>query len=296
MQELTQYRGQWGGRTETGEEMWWSEPDPGLAAGRGMSRLRFAFDVRQYFLLRFIRKALETPLRSALPKIADFGCGTGGTTLNFSSFLGVSIDGYDIFETQLAIGREFARKMGSACRFRTLESGKIPVPDGHYDVIVSADVLGHVPDVRAVLGEWSRALRPGGSVALFTEAAHSPGDRSVAARLAREGLDLAASVPEHISLHPREALEKMFGEAGFEFIERYSANVAHFFFFPKDYVLILERHGRKGPLLWLARAWNRLTKVTPFYPWPFQALRLAATYLFGGRAYGTGYFYLLTRR
>ncbi|MEO7165387.1 MAG: methyltransferase domain-containing protein, partial [Bdellovibrionia bacterium] len=160
----------------------------------------------------------------------------------------------------------------------------------------SADVLGHVPDIPLALSEWHRVLRSGGQVVLFTEAAYSPNDVSLSARLARDGYDMCTSVAEHISLFPRETLERMFHEAGFDISERYSANVGHFFFFPKDYVLLLRNAAQRRGTRRLAIFWNRLSRVFPFYPWPFQLLRLAATYIWGGAAYGSGYFYLLKVR
>ena len=93
---------------------------------------------------------------------------------------------------------------------------------------------------------------------------------------------MGASVPEHISLYPRDTLESLFNQAGFKVSERFSANVGHFFYFPKDYILLLRNTPKKRGLFLFATAWNRLSKISPFYPWPFQALRLMATYLWGG--------------
>jgi ubiquinone/menaquinone biosynthesis C-methylase UbiE len=312
---LEKYRGQWGGKIASGEEMWWTEPDPKLVAGSRWARIKFAADVRQHFLLRFLRQALTNfasasagseigsgtgaeagskPAWLSTPVIADFGCGTGGTTLNFSSYLSLPIDGYDIFETQLQIGRQFATQIQNSSRFSVLDqNGKFHLPEHSIDIIYSADVLGHVPDIPLTLSEWKRVLKPGGQVVLFTEAAYSPGDTSLSARLARDGYDMSTAVDEHISLFPREKLESLFLEAGFEISERYSANVGHFFFFPKDYVLLLKNAAQRRGIRRLALVWNRISKILPFYPWPFQLIRLAATYIWGGAAYGSGYFYLL---
>jgi ubiquinone/menaquinone biosynthesis C-methylase UbiE len=294
--DLTRYRGQWGGTIENGEEMWWSEPDRRLAAGgfrARLRRLRFSLDVRQSYLLKFLRRALSRT--QGTPELVDFGCGTGGTTLNFSRYLGVPITGLDLFETQLEIARRFAE--GTGCRFERLgDAGRIPRADGSIDVVLSLDVLGHVSDIPATLADWARVLKPGGTVALFTESSYSPGDRSLMARLARAGADMTAAVPEHISLFPREKLEEWFAAAGFEVLERASANVGHFAFFPKDYVLLLAKHPGHGALLAFARFWNRVTKLLPFYPLPVELARLALTRLFGANAYGTSYFYELTKK
>lgn len=303
--ELTKFRGKWGGTIETEqgklEEMWWSEPDARLADGNSWRRFLFALDVRQNFMLRYFRDwARANPERAERPQLVDYGCGTGGTTLNFASFLRRPIRGLDIFETQLRIAREFAARHEATrdCRFELLgEEGSIPGEPGSVDLIFSMDVLGHVPSIPRTLKAWHRALRPGtGEVSLFTEAGYSAEDSSIMARLARRtGVDLLAAVPEHISLFPREELERMFKDAGFEILHRASANVWHFFFFPKDYVLLLRGRSEARGLYALAWVWNRLSKLFPFYPWPFQALRLAVTRAFGGNAWGSGYFYRLRR-
>jgi SAM-dependent methyltransferase len=291
MTELLKYRGQWGGKIESGEEMWWSEPHTRLRTSR-RARWGFLLDVRQHFIHRFWKSA-------SLPrtKIADFGCGTGGTTLNFGEIFRTPILGVDIFETQLEIARHHSKAIGSTCSFARLEGeGRIPVADGALDVLMSLDVLGHVPNVPYALAEWARALRPGGTVLLFTEAQHSLQDRSIMAWLARAGADMVSVVPEHISLFPREELEEMFARAGLQVRERFSANVGHFFFFPKDYVLLLKGRKDHRGIYALAWLWNRISKIFPFYPWPFQFLRLGMTYLWGRQAYGTGYFYRLEKR
>jgi ubiquinone/menaquinone biosynthesis C-methylase UbiE len=298
--EFERYRGQWGGRTESGEEMWWTEPWAKPIDRPGLARMLFVADVRHHFLLRFWKR-VERETKGRPLQIADFGCGTGGVTLNFSRYIGRPITGVDIFDTQLRIAREFNERSGLDCRFALLQEGsRLPFDAGELDVIFSLDVLGHVPDVNATLADWSRALKPGASVILFTESSFSAGDSSVMAWLARKGIDMTLVVPEHISLLPREELERRFEKSGLEIVERFSANVGHWFFFPKDYWTLLQGHPRSGigpRLLYIAsRVWDRVLKISPFYPWPPQFLRLAATWTFGRSAYGTSYFYHLKKK
>lgn len=300
MSQLSPYRGQWGGKIENGEEMWWSEPNARLSH-RFWDRLFFFLDVRQHFIIRFFndwkKRHPKFAKAHASPTVADMGCGTGGVTLNFSNYFRVPVIGLDVFETQLGIAREFAAKLKSPCTFRKIEeNGRFPLEDRSLDALMSLDVLGHVPNIPATLRECARALKPGASFFLFTESAFSNGDLSIGARLARRGANMMDAVPEHISLFPREALEAMFAEAGFEVRERFSANVWHFFFFPKDYVLLLKDHAEFKAWYRLASVWNRLTKISPFYPWPFQFLRLTLTLVFGKHAYGSSYFYHLVRQ
>jgi SAM-dependent methyltransferase len=44
---------------------------------------------------------------------------------------------------------------------------KLPFPDGSFDFILSHEVLEHVTDDAAAMGEMARVLRPGGRLALF---------------------------------------------------------------------------------------------------------------------------------
>jgi ubiquinone/menaquinone biosynthesis C-methylase UbiE len=41
--------------------------------------------------------------------------------------------------------------------------GRLDFPDGYFDVVVSNQVLEHVPDLEAVLDEIDRVLKPGGA-------------------------------------------------------------------------------------------------------------------------------------
>lgn len=298
MSLLEKYEGVWGGRTDTGEEMWCTSPNPDLVdpsrTKRERARRRFFRDTRQYFILEFLRTAIAG---RAHPRIADFGCGSGGTTMNFSNYIHFPIEGYDIFGTQLEIGREQAARIGSMCSFKLLKNGKFPVADDSFDVVMSLDVLGHVPDPEATLAEWRRVLKPGGYVVLFAESSYSAGDRSIMARLAQLGkeYDMTLVVPEHISLVSREIMEDQMERQGFRILDRYSANLGHFFFFPKDYVMLLR--GKAKARFWfvVARVWNRLSKLIPFYPQPLEWLRLRMTKAKGREAFGTSYFYLLQK-
>jgi ubiquinone/menaquinone biosynthesis C-methylase UbiE len=301
--DIEKYRGQWGGTIQssdgTTEEMWWSEPSHALKKGSWGKRLRFTLDTRQFFLLKFLQTGIARAFSSGVtePKIVDFGCGAGGTTLNFSSMINVPMEGFDIFSTQIQIANQHAKNIGSSSTFRVLNpDGTFPLSAASVDVLFSADVLGHVPNIPQALKEWARILKPNGTVALFTEASYSPGDQSLMARLAREGMDMISGVPEHISLFPRDVLEAHFREAGFEVEVRYSANVLHWFFFPKDYLLLFRRLRRRSTFWYgMSLVWNKMIKIVPFYPIPLEMLRLGLTRVFGKSALGTSYFYQLRR-
>lgn len=295
--DLKKYQGQWGGKIDTGEEMWWSGFAPELKDGGWRGRFRFYLDSRHNILIYLFNKVFAR-LGGTNLKIIDFGCGAGGATLNFSKYLGVRIDGYDIFPTQLELARKQNSEAGLNCTFHLLnKDGTLPIPAGSLDVIFSSDVLGHVPDPKATIQDWSKALRQGGYMILFTEATYSENDHSIMAKLNKFGVDLIGSVPEHISLLPRETLEHYFENAGFEIEERYSASVWHFFLSPKDYIAALKDKNipGTGKYLFWARVIGFFHKLTPFYPKPQHIARTLVMRLLGKDAYGCNYFYLLKK-
>ena len=96
--------------------------------------------------------------------ILDAGCGTGGTMGRVAS-LG-EVAGCDT--SPYALG--FCRQRG----FTRLAAGDVsalPFADGCCDVVLSCDVLEHVPDDRQALAELLRVLKPGGLL-LLTVPAH----------------------------------------------------------------------------------------------------------------------------
>jgi SAM-dependent methyltransferase len=95
-------------------------------------------------------------------RVLDFGCGSGRVVrllrnAGYDAY-GVDIrwpgaDFYgDIEATELAPGV-----------LRYFEPGQpLPFPDDHFDVIVSDQVIEHVPELEATAAELDRILRPGG--------------------------------------------------------------------------------------------------------------------------------------
>jgi SAM-dependent methyltransferase len=52
---------------------------------------------------------------------------------------------------------------GSAVTVRG-DAGRLPFPDGSFDVVIAAEILEHIPEDQAVMAELTRVLRPGGTV------------------------------------------------------------------------------------------------------------------------------------
>jgi len=90
--------------------------------------------------------------------ILDYGCGLGG----HYSFLHKRgrYTGVDILEENIT----YAQKRYGAEYFQRVDGMVLSFPDGYFDEVHSYEVLEHVSDLTAVLGELARVLKPGGQM------------------------------------------------------------------------------------------------------------------------------------
>ena len=92
----------------------------------------------------------------------DAACGTG----RYAEFLaaqGHRVIGVDSSPDMLG----HARTRVPQAEFRQGDLHRLPLPDDHVDVIVCALALTHLPDLRPVMAEFARVLRPGGHLVIF---------------------------------------------------------------------------------------------------------------------------------
>ncbi|RZA08299.1 MAG: SAM-dependent methyltransferase [Proteobacteria bacterium] len=297
--ELKTFEGMWGEKNAAGEEIWFSPLNKKLLAGNASARRKYSLSPLHYWAIRDMGAFLEKHKSQPSPRIIDFGCGTGSETIHLASCIGHPIKGYDIFPTQLAIADAFEKDAKTGCSFGMLNDGKIPEADASIDVIYSSHVLGHVPDVKVMLKDWARVLKPGGQVALYTESNFSPVDTSMAADIYRKfNVSQLRDLEHHISLYPREELEPMFAEAGFTFHRRVAYNAWKPVFDPSALKLLLSKSpaSYRPVARFFLNLWSRVRKVVPFYP-----LSVDYAYMLMGKSRGTDaysdcYYYLLEKK
>jgi 2-polyprenyl-6-hydroxyphenyl methylase/3-demethylubiquinone-9 3-methyltransferase len=136
------------------DELWWDPSGP-AAALHAINRPRLAFYL----------DALGD-LRGRL--VLDAGCG-GGLVAKTLAEAGAVVVGLDRSLGSLQVARR-ATVAGGPGSFHPARGRleRLPFADGAFDAVVAADVLEHVPDLPAAVGELARVLAPGGSLAFDT--------------------------------------------------------------------------------------------------------------------------------
>jgi 2-polyprenyl-6-hydroxyphenyl methylase/3-demethylubiquinone-9 3-methyltransferase len=123
--------------------------------------------------LAFLREAIDAHwggdpenVKPLLGKRAlDVGCGAGLLAEPLAR-LGAEVAGVDAADENVAIARAHAAGSGLAIDYRAGELAALGL--GQFDLVTAMEVLEHVADKRAFLGELASHLAPGGLMALST--------------------------------------------------------------------------------------------------------------------------------
>jgi SAM-dependent methyltransferase len=109
-------------------------------------------------------------LAARLPRegrILEVGCGTGGL-LAAAAQAGLAVVGVDVASRWLVAARRRLADLGLSVPLLAASADRLPWPDGHFDTIVADSVLEHLDDPAGALREWSRVLRPGGHLLVWS--------------------------------------------------------------------------------------------------------------------------------
>jgi SAM-dependent methyltransferase/L-amino acid N-acyltransferase YncA len=151
----------------------------------------------------------------ASSRLLDVGCGPGGPAIRLAQRSGCFLTGIDRDEHAIARARACAAAEGleGRARFEIADAGAaLPFPAQSFDAVICIDAVNHLPDRRAVLGQWCRVLRPGGRL-LFT-------DPIVVSRaVSADELFQRGSIGFYLYLPPGEN-ERLLAEAGLHLLQR----------------------------------------------------------------------------
>jgi ubiquinone/menaquinone biosynthesis C-methylase UbiE len=100
-------------------------------------------------------------------QVFDLGCYCGGRAVAWAERYGLAhVAGIDIHPAMAEAGNRFAAERGIAAEFRVGFGEAIPFESEAFDAVLTFDVLEHVRDLKKVLGECFRILKPGGKMYL----------------------------------------------------------------------------------------------------------------------------------
>ena len=145
--------------------------------------------------------------------VLEFGCGTGLLTLRLQPLVR-SIVGVDSSQGMLDICRAKIESLRiTNVKTHHLDSETAPLPAGSYNLVVCGMTLHHVRETTSLIGQFARAIMPGGYLCiadLDTEDGGFHGDNDT---VFHHGFD-------------RAALSRLLRDAGFDDLrERTAANV-----------------------------------------------------------------------
>ncbi|MBF6589310.1 MAG: class I SAM-dependent methyltransferase [Ktedonobacterales bacterium] len=110
-------------------------------------------------MARWTRALAALPFHEG--RVLDLGCAFGFATrlLRRRGYEAVGVDGSGEY-----IAR--ARRADPQSTYLVADATHVPLPDADFDGVLFLDVLEHLPDERAAIGEIARLLRPGGTLVL----------------------------------------------------------------------------------------------------------------------------------
>jgi 2-polyprenyl-3-methyl-5-hydroxy-6-metoxy-1,4-benzoquinol methylase len=107
-------------------------------------------------LMSGFQDQLDDLLKAAAPRsVLDVGCGEGVVTEAFAERLGSGrVTGIDLDDPRLE--HEWSRRRRPNLEFRVASSEALPFGTGEFDLVAAIEVLEHVADPEAALGEMTR--------------------------------------------------------------------------------------------------------------------------------------------
>lgn len=106
--------------------------------------------------------------------VLDYGCGTGGTTVQLLG-RGARVTGFDISVTRLQEARQRVADEpgGAATGLLRCAAEMLPFEDGAFDAVLGKQILHHL-DLKLAMPEIARVLRPGGRAVFLEPLVHNP--------------------------------------------------------------------------------------------------------------------------
>jgi SAM-dependent methyltransferase len=102
--------------------------------------------------------------KSDIANVLELGCGNGllwrANSPNIPKNWSVTLSDYS--QGMLKDAETALKHLEHEIRYELIDAAKIPYPDNHFDLVIANHMLYHVSDLKQVLTEIRRVLKPGG--------------------------------------------------------------------------------------------------------------------------------------
>ncbi len=167
----------------------------------------------------WLRETLYADIAHALrehdagPRVLDVGSGTGELVAALAA------EGFDAAGVEpSAEAARLARERGLAVFAGDLAAYAASHPDDAFDAIVAVNVLEHVPDPVALLGQLRDVLRDGGLACIQVPNDFSALQMAAQAKLGKPPWWIA--IPDHVNYFDFDSLSALLRDSGFQVLER----------------------------------------------------------------------------
>ncbi len=249
-------------------------------------------------LYRAVEKVSKKKKGNEHVRILDVGCGTGAAVIDMKRLLGkrAEVKGIDVVHIQVEIAQKRVGEHGVWAEFEHYDGVNIPYAKDYFDAIYTSDVLGHVEDVHGWLEDLHRVLKPGGTLAMFSESAlwkHA----YVRQYLLENGLNVDPHAEFHISLFPKKELRHMIERAGFDIKTMWGVFWQSFMVHPDEFYEKLQAQEKFPVLKMINKLLYWIKKKThPFSTAAAELYGLIEMYVIGRWVEPQGYIILAKKK
>lgn len=155
--------------------------------------------------IRIVERLFSYVDLDKVKEVLEVGCGIGVVASHLAERHGWNVTGIDLDSEQIERARN-DNPENAHLKFREADATKLPFEGGEFDMVLSLNVLHHVPDWNAALAEAGRILRPEGFYVLYDFALPGPG---FAARIFKCATFGAGDIIDCLS---RDAFEVVYAE------------------------------------------------------------------------------------
>jgi arsenite methyltransferase len=145
--------------------------------------------------------------------IADLGCGTGSSALLIARENDFQVHGIDLGASNIERARQRQQKSGiepARLRFQQADMSKLPFQNRELDAIIAECTFSLMAEQPAVLNEFKRVLRPGGSLMIS--------DMAVEGELPQDIEKVIAPWTCLVNAHDNAGYLALFEQGGFELV------------------------------------------------------------------------------